>query len=126
MGFPAMPATGGDGGLAALQDLRNHPRFEELSMLVQQNPAMLEQILDSLRQTHPGLAQAISENPEEFLQMLQGDEGDEGDLDDELLALNSMQGHGGIPGGDEEHVFELSEQERVAVERLSNLGFDGN
>eukprot|EP00747_Dinoflagellata_sp_TGD_P114844 gnl/TRDRNA2_/TRDRNA2_172013_c5_seq2.p1 gnl/TRDRNA2_/TRDRNA2_172013_c5~~gnl/TRDRNA2_/TRDRNA2_172013_c5_seq2.p1 ORF type:complete len:430 (+),score=83.72 gnl/TRDRNA2_/TRDRNA2_172013_c5_seq2:103-1392(+) len=86
LAFPALP-TGGSGGgsgggggaSAALQELRNHPRFQELSGVVRQNPEVLPQMLTALAQTSPDLVQAITDNQEEFLLMLHGQEAGGGD-----------------------------------------------
>lgn len=126
MPFPAMPGGGGGGGgdegpdegdegLDVLEELRNHPNFEELSALVTQNPQMLPQILQALSQTHPELVQAITENPEEFMAMLQegADGGDDEDDDAPYLAS--------VDGGE---AVELSDAENEAIGRLVVLGFD--
>jgi len=111
MAFPAIPAGArrgaAGGGSAALEQLRNHPRFEELAAMVAQNPAMLGQILQALGQTHPEFVQAISENEEEFFGMLQDSFG-EGDEDE---------------GMEEGMQIELTEAERASIERLAGLGF---
>lgn len=114
LAFPAMPTGGGGGGasVAALEELRNHPRFEELAALVAENPEMLTQVLETLAQTNPNLAQAITENEEEFLAMLQDSMGVDDDDDDE-------HGDADMPPS-----VEISDAERQAVERLAGLGFD--
>lgn len=50
--------------------LRNSPHFQQLRQFVQQQPAMLEPILQQLAEGNPGLAQMISQNPDTFLQLL--------------------------------------------------------
>eukprot|EP00928_Gymnodinium_smaydae_P019379 TRINITY_DN17424_c0_g2_i1.p1 TRINITY_DN17424_c0_g2~~TRINITY_DN17424_c0_g2_i1.p1 ORF type:complete len:297 (-),score=78.87 TRINITY_DN17424_c0_g2_i1:177-986(-) len=118
LAFPAIPAAGagGAGGGSALDVLREHPRFNDLSRLVQEHPEMLPQMLAALAQTHPEMMQAITENQEEFLQMLGGadmmdDEGGESEEGEE-------GSHEGVP-----MAVELTEAEREAVGRLTALGF---
>lgn len=111
LAFPAMPTGGGRGGssVAALEELRNHPRFEELAGLVAENPQMLPQIIATLARTNPNLAQAINENPEEFLAMLQDSMGVDDDDDDE-------QGDADMPPS-----VEISDAERQAVLSLIHI-----
>lgn len=57
--------------------LRSIPQFQQLRQIVQQNPQMLETILQQIGQGDPALAQAITQNPEAFLQLLaEGAEGE--------------------------------------------------
>jgi UV excision repair protein RAD23 len=102
-------ALGGAGGADAgnLDFLRENPTFRNLRQLVQQQPAMLEQVLQQVAGSNPQLAQMISSNPEAFMQLL-------------------------AEGGDEEGVplppgaqsVSVTEEERDAIERLCRLGFD--
>lgn len=61
-------ATGGGDG--PLQNLRNHPQFNDLRRLVQSNPAMLQQVLTQIGQQQPELLREINENQAAFLQMM--------------------------------------------------------
>lgn len=63
------PAAGGQGGVS-LEFLRNSPHFQQLRQLVQQQPAMLEPFLQQVAEGNPQLAQMISLNPDQFLQLL--------------------------------------------------------
>lgn len=53
-----------------LEYLRQSPQFQQLRQLVQQQPAMLEPILQQVAENNPQLAQMISLNPDQFLQLL--------------------------------------------------------
>jgi UV excision repair protein RAD23 len=86
--------------------LRNNAQFQQLRQVVQQQPQMLEPILQQLGAGNPQLAQLISQNPEQFLQLL-GEDGD----DDAPLP----------PGA---QAISVTEEERDAIERLCRLGFD--
>eukprot|EP00931_Biecheleriopsis_adriatica_P119517 TRINITY_DN94744_c0_g1_i1.p1 TRINITY_DN94744_c0_g1~~TRINITY_DN94744_c0_g1_i1.p1 ORF type:complete len:430 (-),score=109.62 TRINITY_DN94744_c0_g1_i1:53-1342(-) len=122
LAFPAMRAGEGGGSAAsqALETLRQHPRFGELTAMVLQNPSVLPQMLQALAQTNPELAQAITANQDEFLQMLEGAVGDDDDDDDD-----DEGGHGHSHGeGDEGAItVEVSEADQAAVTRLAALGF---
>jgi UV excision repair protein RAD23 len=99
-------AGAGDAGtLGNLDFLRNNPHFQQLRQLVQQQPQMLEPILQQLGAGNPQLAQLIGQNQEQFLQLLAEDLGEEGELP---------------PGA---HEIRVTEEERDAIERLCRLGF---
>eukprot|EP00331_Platyophrya_macrostoma_P003396 CAMPEP_0176419638 /NCGR_PEP_ID=MMETSP0127-20121128/8165_1 /TAXON_ID=938130 /ORGANISM="Platyophrya macrostoma, Strain WH" /LENGTH=354 /DNA_ID=CAMNT_0017800151 /DNA_START=31 /DNA_END=1095 /DNA_ORIENTATION=+ len=113
---------GGDNPLAALA---NDPGFQQLRAAVQQNPALLQGILNQLAQTNPQLFQLISQNQEAFLQLLMdggaggdlgGDLGDEG-FEDEL-------DQGGSPLANQPGVISVTQEEKEAIDRLVALGFD--
>ena len=64
--------TGGDGGgtNAALDQLRNDPRFDQLRTMVQQNPASLPAVLRGIETTNPQLFAIINQDPPAFVRML--------------------------------------------------------
>lgn len=93
-------AGAGAGGLGNLDFLRNNPQFQQLRQVVQQQPQMLEPILQQLGAGNPQLAQLISQNPQQFLALL-GEEGD----DDAPLP----------PGA---QAIAVTEEERDAIERV--------
>lgn len=94
---------GGAGGAAAnLEFLRNNPQFQQLRQVVQQQPAMLEPILQQVAAGNPQLAQMITQHPEQFMQLLAEDG------DDDMAAP---------PGG----AIAVSEEERDAIERVRSL-----
>ncbi|KAJ9217751.1 hypothetical protein DTO166G4_555 [Paecilomyces variotii] len=97
-------AAGGE-ALANLDFLRNNPHFQQLRQLVQQQPHMLEPILQQVGAGNPQLAQLIGQNQEQFLQLLSED------LDDESM----------LPPGTQ--AITVTEEERDAIERLCRLGF---
>lgn len=101
----AAAAAAGTQGLGNLDFLRNNPQFQQLRQVVQQQPQMLEPILQQLGAGNPQLAQLISQNPQQFLALL-GEEGD----DDAPLP----------PGA---QAIAVTEEERDAIERLCRLGF---
>ncbi|OBT67189.1 UV excision repair protein Rad23 [Pseudogymnoascus sp. 23342-1-I1] len=100
-------AAGAQAGLGNLDWLRNNPQFQQLRQVVQQQPQMLEPILQSVGAGNPQLAQLIGQHPEQFLQLL-GEEGEEGDA----LAP---------PGATQ---ISVTPEESEAIERLCGLGFE--
>ncbi|KAI4870938.1 UV excision repair protein Rad23 [Hypoxylon rubiginosum] len=108
----AAAAVGAGAGAGASQTLgnldwlRNNAQFQQLRQVVQQQPQMLEPILQQLGAGNPQLAQLISQHPEQFLNLL-GEAGD----DDAPLP----------PGA---QTISVTEEERDAIERLCRLGFD--
>ncbi|KAI9746417.1 MAG: hypothetical protein M1818_000130 [Claussenomyces sp. TS43310] len=106
-GADAEPGAGTTaGGLGNLDWLRNNAQFQQLRQVVQQQPQMLEPILQSVGAGNPQLAQLIGQHPEQFLQLL-GEDGD----DDAPLP----------PGA---QAISVTPEERDAIERLCRLGFD--
>lgn len=102
----AAAAGGGGEGLGDLEGLRANAQFQQLRQLVQQQPQMLEPILQQLGAGNPQLAQLIAQNPDQFLSLLSEAGGD----DDAPLP----------PGA---HQISVTEEERDAIERLTRLGF---
>ncbi|KAK7733733.1 UV excision repair protein rad23 [Diaporthe eres] len=101
----AAAAAGGQ-GLGNLDFLRHNPQFQQLRQVVQQQPQMLEPILQQLGASNPQLAQLIAQNPEQFLSLLGEDADDDAPLP---------------PGA---QAIAVTEEERDAIERLCRLGFD--
>lgn len=66
-------AGGGEGGAESLPNLdflRQNPHFQQLRQLVQQQPQMLEPILQQVGAGNPQIAHLIGQNEEQFLQLL--------------------------------------------------------
>ena len=97
----AAGAAGGQ-GLGNLDFLRHNAQFQQLRQIVQQQPTMLEPILQQLGAGNPQLAQLIAQNPDQFLSLLSED----GDDDDAPLP----------PGA---QAIAVTEEERDAIERVS-------
>jgi UV excision repair protein RAD23 len=92
--------AGGEGGAGNLDFLRNNPQFQQLRQVVQQQPAMLEPILQQVAAGNPQLAQLITQNPEQFMQLLAED------ADDDVA----------LPPGAQQ--ISVTEEEREAIERV--------
>ncbi|KAK2075618.1 hypothetical protein QBZ16_001726 [Prototheca wickerhamii] len=125
----APPAAG------PLDFLRSNPQFQMLRAMVQQNPALLEPMLQELGRSNPALLEQINAHQAEFLAMI-NEPAPEGatDLQSLVRQLASQYGEEGAaaalmeqdePGAGEPGVVEvhLSEEEVAAVERLIALGF---
>ncbi|KAI5926411.1 XPC-binding domain-containing protein [Camillea tinctor] len=104
-GAGAGAGAAGQRDLGNLDFLRNNAQFQQLRQVVQQQPQMLEPILQQLGAGNPQLAQLIAQNPDQFLSLL-GEDGD----DDAPLP----------PGA---QAISVTEEERDAIERLCRLGF---
>lgn len=98
--FAGVGADAGGAGLGNLDFLRNNPQFQQLRQVVQQNPQMLEPILQQVGAGNPQLAALIGQHPEQFLQLLSED----GDNDAPLP-----------PGA---QAISVTEEEREAIERV--------
>ncbi|KAL2143865.1 hypothetical protein VTI28DRAFT_9934 [Corynascus sepedonium] len=105
-GAAAAAAAAGGQDLGNLEWLRANAQFQQLRQVVQQQPQMLEPILQQLGASNPQLAQLIAQNPDQFLSLLSESGGD----DDAPLP----------PGA---HQISVTEEERDAIERLTRLGF---
>ncbi|KAL2752833.1 hypothetical protein ACRALDRAFT_2029969 [Sodiomyces alcalophilus JCM 7366] len=103
LGDAAAQAGGAGNGL---DFLRHNAQFQQLRQVVQQQPQMLEPILQQLGAGNPQLAQLIASNPQRFIELL-SEEGD----DDVPLP----------PGA---QTISVTEEERDAIDRLCGLGFD--
>ncbi|SJK86639.1 UV excision repair protein RAD23 [Babesia microti strain RI] len=87
-----------------LDELRQHPMFEQMRAIVRSNPQTLPQILSLIGQSDPSLLQAITENQEEFIQLLSepvlGTSGDFIDAQsitltpEEMESINRLEGLG--------------------------------
>lgn len=95
----------GQAGQMDMEFLRHNPHFQQLRQLVQQQPAMLEPILQSVAEGNPQLVAMIGNNQEQFLQLLSED-------------LAGGEG-GALPPG----AISVTQEESDAIDRLCGLGF---
>ena len=102
-----LTAGGAAGSGGNLDFLRNNAQFQQLRQIVQQQPQMLEPILQQVGAGNPQLAQLIASQPDEFLRLLSEDHGDE---------------DAALPPGAQ--AIQVTEEEREAIERLCRLGFE--
>ena len=110
--------TGSSGGSGnnPLAFLRNQEEFQQMKRLLQQNPGMLNALLQNIGQSNPELLQIISQNQEAFIRMI--NEPDGGESGGESGGRSS----GGRPGGEdnlgESGVITVSPQDKEAIERV--------
>lgn len=119
--FDEAAAQGGRGGAGAnrgsetrtgstpaanLDFLRNNPQFQQLRQVVQQQPQMLEPILQQVAAGNPQVAQIIAQHPDQFMQLLAEDADDDAALPPGVQPIS------------------VTEEERDAIERLCRLGFE--
>lgn len=94
------------GSADELAGLRSQPLFQQLRQIVQQNPSMLQPLLQQLGQSNPQFLQLINSNPEYFMRLLQ--EGEEA-------------GEGNLPPP---QYVSVTQDEKEAIDRLEALGFE--
>ncbi|KAF2243306.1 UV excision repair protein Rad23 [Trematosphaeria pertusa] len=105
-GTGAAAGAGAALGSNSLDFLRNNPQFQQLRQVVQQQPQMLEPILQQVGAGNPQLAQMIANHPDQFLQLLAEDADEDAPLPPGAQAIS------------------VTEEEREAIERLCRLGFE--
>ncbi|KAH8107990.1 UV excision repair protein Rad23 [Cristinia sonorae] len=109
----AGPRVGGGGGMPNLEALANNPQIQQLRQVIQQNPEMIQPMLQQLAMENPQLAQMFGQNPHALLALLGVAAGGEDD-----------DGEGDIPPG--AHVINVTPEEQEAIQRLEALGFPRN
>ena len=103
--------------------LRNQEEFQQMKRLLQQNPGMLNALLQNIGQSNPELLQIISQNQEAFIRMI--NESDDGSTSGSGgTGSGSRSGSGRTPAAGEEHlgesgVIQVSPQDKEAIERVS-------
>lgn len=100
-------ATGGDNPLGFLA---GNPMFAQLRQRLVQEPQFFQTFMNQLAQTQPQLHQAISANPQAFLQLL-------------LSGGAGGAGGAGGEGPDPPGTIRVTPEEKDAIERLAALGF---
>jgi len=106
----------GEGGGGGLEFLRQLPQFEQIRHLVQTQPELLPQVMQQIAASNPQLMEAIQQNQEEFVNMLNAPSGGGG-------GGGGGQGGGPRAGGPQVATIEVTAQEREAIDRLKSMGF---
>jgi len=106
----------------ALAFLRNQEQFQKMRTLLQQNPNMLNAVLQEIGTSNPQLLELISKNQEAFIRMINEPDSRGGGGGSAAGGGGGGSGSGaeGILGGGVVHV---NQQEREAIDRLKALGF---
>ena len=102
--------------------LRNQEEFQQMKRLLQQNPGMLNALLQNIGQSNPELLQIISQNQEAFIRMIN-------ESDDPASGGSGGRGGGRPAASGEEHlgesgVIQVSPQDKEAIERVSDQKFE--
>jgi len=104
------------------EGLKQHPQFNMLRLMVQQNPQLLQPILQQLGQSNPQILQLISQHQNEFRELL-----NQPITPQEAQQLQNQaqqqQGQGG-PGGPGSQYIQVTPEEKEAIDRLEKLGFE--
>ena len=109
--MPAQAANPQSQQPSPLDFLRNHPQFNQLKLLVQQNPAILQPVLQQLGAANPQILQLINQHQDEFIQIL-----------NEPVSNLPAGGGGlganpqGLPPG--AHVIQVTQEESAAIDRV--------
>lgn len=100
--------------------LRDQPQFQQMRTVIQQNPSLLNAVLQQIGQTNPALLQAISQHQQAFVRML-NEPGTDGTASPAMdVAEESADAVGSqVP----QNVIQVSPQDKEAIERLKALGF---
>lgn len=98
--------------------LRDQPQFQQMRAVIQQNPSLLNTVLQQIGQTNPALLQVISQHQQAFVRMLNEPVNASAtgaapeDSAAEVQQLPQPQ-----------NVIQISPQDKEAIERLKALGF---
>lgn len=109
----SQPAAEGDApslGAGNLDFLRNQPQFQVLRRMIEQNPQMLQNVLQELGQANPQLLQAIQANPQQFINLLQETPAGGGDAP-------------ATPQAPPPGTVQITPAEKEAIDRIKALGF---
>lgn len=102
-GAPTGAAGGGGPSAEDFNAIANSPQIQRIRQAVQENPALIQPLLQQIAQQNPGLAQLINENPQALYELLgvgADDEGPEGYGGSQVMQVN------------------LTQEEAAAVERV--------
>lgn len=110
-------ASGGGDSSSSSSDplafLRNQEQFQQMRALLQQNPDMLNAVLQQIGQSNPQLLNLISQNQEAFIRMINEPDSGSRSAGGGGAASQSAGGLG------ESSVIQVSPQDKEAIERVS-------
>jgi len=138
----AVPPASASEGEDPLGFLRTQPQFAQMRTLVQQNPSLLPAVLQQLGSTNPQLLRLINSHQQRFIEMLNepadaaapvanapgGGGGPGAGVLGGLGGGGGGGGGGGIGGGGgggggAGNYIQVTPEEKLAIERLKDLGF---
>lgn len=98
--------------------LRDQPQFQQMRAVIQQNPNLLNAVLQQIGQTNPALLQAISQHQQAFVRMLNEP------VNPSSGASAAAEESADAPVPQPPHdIIPVSAQDKEAIERLKALGF---
>ncbi|EFN87721.1 UV excision repair protein RAD23 homolog B isoform X1 [Harpegnathos saltator] len=113
--------------------LRMQPQFQQMRQVIQQNPQLLNNLLQQIGSTNPALLQLISQNQEAFVRMLNEPVEPTAGAGARVLpagGVASAAASGGLTGSagtgaaaGAGGLIQITPQDRDAIERLKALGF---
>ncbi|CAM9100739.1 unnamed protein product [Discosporangium mesarthrocarpum] len=132
----AAPGSSSSGQSNVLNFMRFHPQFNQIRQLVQENPAMLPNVLQQLGEQSEDLIALINQHPDDFVRLMNtlpeedwavsmGEGAEGGDEGDTPLGAFDMEGSSEMDGESVEGersasgvTVELTSEEAEAVENL--------
>lgn len=120
---PSTPSSSNPQTQNIFDGLKQDPQFNMLRMMVQQNPQMLQPILQQLGQTNPQILQIISQHQEEFRELLNQPITQE--EAQQIQQRQQQQQQGGTTGAPQgQQYVQVTPEEKEAIDRLEKLGFE--
>ncbi|KAG8171102.1 hypothetical protein JTE90_021668, partial [Oedothorax gibbosus] len=103
--------------------LRTQPQFQQMRQVIQQNPQLLNAVLQQIGQNNPQLLLLISQNQEDFVRMLNEPQGPASATSRAAQPVVAGTGTSPLESSLGEATAQVSPQDRDAIERLKALGF---
>ncbi|CAH2074006.1 unnamed protein product, partial [Iphiclides podalirius] len=98
--------------------LRDQPQFQQMRAVIQQNPNLLNTVLQQIGQTNPALLQVISQHQQAFVRMLN----EPANPTSGSIAAEENVSENQLPP-QPQNIIQVSPQDKEAIERLKALGF---
>lgn len=92
-------------GLPSIEEIASSPQMARIRQAVQENPALLQPLLQQIGATNPALANLINQDPQMLYELLGMSEDELGQEGPQVMQVN------------------LTDEEVASVERLEQLGF---
>ncbi|XP_037302383.1 UV excision repair protein RAD23 homolog A-like [Manduca sexta] len=103
--------------------LRDQPQFQQMRAVIQQNPNLLNAVLQQIGQTNPALLHVISQHQHAFVRMLNEPVNAPASGAAATAAAAADDGAADVQSPQPQNVIQVSPQDKEAIERLKALGF---